>query len=43
MRRYTKDQFPQSLPVDGLDEKLFEPPAPKGARVVEVGEGGDGS
>jgi hypothetical protein len=26
-----------------LDPSLFEPPAPKGARVVEVGEGRDGS
>ena len=26
-----------------LDPRLFEPPAPKGARIVEVGEGGDGT
>jgi hypothetical protein len=26
-----------------LDPRLFEPPAPKGARVVEVGEGGEGT
>ncbi len=26
-----------------LDPRLFEPPAPKGARVVDVGEGGEGS
>jgi hypothetical protein len=25
-----------------LDPRLFEPPAPKGARVVDVGEGGEG-
>ncbi len=26
-----------------IDARLFEPPAPKGAKIVEVGEGGDGS
>ncbi len=26
-----------------LDARLFEPPAPKGARIVDVGEGGEGT